>query len=90
MKNNTLLQEDRDKDRWKGKERKLFTVNLLSEGNILASVFISFSSSSFLSFPTDVSDKQVGAKLWENLGGGGISAGAAATFPFPFLSLSFP
>lgn len=34
----------------------------LSEDNILASVFISFSSSSF---PTNVSDKCVGAKLGE-------------------------
>lgn len=73
--------------------------NNLSEGNILASVFI-FSSSSSLSFPTNVSDRWLGAKLGDYLRSSGIGNRSCCllslslsfslsplAFPFPFLFL---
>lgn len=59
--------KEKDKDRWKEKLRK-FPVNLLSEDNILASVFISCSSFFFLSSSSDVLDIWEEAKLGQYLG----------------------
>lgn len=59
--------KEKVKDRWKGKVRKL-PLNLLSEDNILTSVFIFFSSFSFLSLPFDVLEIWEEAELGKYLG----------------------